>query len=294
MPGPDRRRLLSVQNVADGGGSETALIGTIRELTSRGWDCHVAVGHPAELADDYRAAGATLHVVPMRRLTTSGRAWRWLGFAGAWPVSVLRLAVLARRLRPEVIHSNILHCWYGWAAALLVGRPHVWTAREIVVQSRAALRVERVLARHFAVQVAAVSQAVAAQLDPGNVEVVVDAADPARFSPGRAGTFRAGAGIPDDIPLVSSAARVDIWKGFDGLLDAVPRIHAARPDVVVAIAGAPVRGKESYARALAARAQDLPGVRWLGPRRDVGDLLADSDVFVQVSTEPEPFGMVLV
>lgn len=294
MPGPGRRRLLSVQNVADGGGSERALIGTVRELTARGWDCHVAVGHRATLADDYRAAGATLHVVPMRRLTTSGSAWRWLWFATAWPVSVVRLAALARRLRPDVIQSNSLHCWYGWAAASLVGRPHVWTAREIVVQSPAALRVERVLVRHFAVRVAAVSQAVAAQLDGGNVEVVVDTADPARFSPGRAGAFRPAAGIPDDTLLVSSAARVDTWKGFDGLLDAVPLIHAVRPDVVVAIAGVPVRDKEAYAEALAARAQELPGVRWLGPRRDVGDLMADSDVFVQVSTEAEPFGMVLV
>ncbi|MHB8506363.1 MAG: glycosyltransferase family 4 protein, partial [Acidimicrobiales bacterium] len=34
------------------------------------------------------------------------------------------------------------------------------------------------------------------------------------------------------------------------------------------------------------------GVRGLGPRGDMAALMADLDVFVQVSTEPEPFGLV--
>ncbi len=294
MAGRGTKRLLSVQNVADGGGSEYALIGTIPDLVADGWDCHVVVGHRAALAEQYQAAGATLHVVAMDRITTSGNVWRWPRFALAWPVSVVRLAILARRVHVDVIHTNTLHSWYGWAAALLVGRPHVWSAREIVVQSAAALRVERVLTRRFATRTVAASQAVAEQFTPADVEVVIDRADPARFSPSRAGTFRVGAGIADDVPLITSAARLDTWKGFDVLLDAAPAIQRARPDVVLAIAGMPVRGKEAYAAAVEARARETPGVRWLGPRRDVGDLMADSDVFVQVSTEPEPFGMVLV
>ena len=60
------------------------------------------------------------------------------------------------------------------------------------------------------------------------------------------------------------------------------------------VAGAAVAGKEDYAAWLEQRAAALPGVHWLGPRRDVGDLMADLDVFVQVSTEPEPFGLVIV
>ena len=37
----------------------------------------------------------------------------------------------------------------------------------------------------------------------------------------------------------------------------------------------------------------MEGVRWLGHRSDLAELLADSDVFVLASTEPEPYGMVL-
>jgi glycosyltransferase involved in cell wall biosynthesis len=287
-------RLLSVQPVGDGGGSETALILMIRQLAAAGWECHVAVPPPVRLAAEYRAAGAVVHTVPMARLTTSGSAARWLAYAVRWPVTVGRLARLARRLDASVIHSNSLHCWYGWAAAALTGRPHVWHAREIVFQSALALRVERWLTRHFADTVIAGSEAIAAQLQPAPVTVIRDEADPERFRPDRAGRFRVDVGIGDGAPLVGSVARLDTWKGFDVLLDALTPLRKARPDVELVIAGGAVPGKEDYAAGLRSRAAALPGVHWLGPRYDVPDLMADLDVFVQVSTAPEPFGLVLV
>ena len=287
-------RILSIQPVADGGGSEVALIRLFRCLAGRGWECHVAVPEQARLADEYAASGAAVHVVGMARLTTSGGPVRWVRYAAGWPPTVARLARLARDLDVDVVHSNSLHSWHGWAAAALSSRPHVWHAREIVFQSPYALRVERWLARRFADRVVAVSDAVAAQLDPANVVVVTDEADPDRFGPERAGRFRAGAGIADDVALVGSVARLDTWKGFEVLLDAVADMQAARPGLEVAVAGGAVEGKEDYAAALRRRAGAMAGVHWLGRRADVEDLMADLDVFVQVSTEPEPYGLVLV
>jgi glycosyltransferase involved in cell wall biosynthesis len=69
--------------------------------------------------------------------------------------------------------------------------------------------------------------------------------------------------------------------------------RVARPDVTVLVAGAAVSGKEAYAAGLQARAEGL-GVHWLGRRDDVADLMADLDVYVMASTEPEPFGLGLV
>ena len=60
------------------------------------------------------------------------------------------------------------------------------------------------------------------------------------------------------------------------------------------IAGPAVADKEDFAGRLAARAAGLPDVGWLGLRTDIPDLLADLDVFVLPSTEPEPFGLVVV
>lgn len=266
----------------------------IRALPATDFESHVVVPGPSPLAAEFRAAGARLHVVPMRRLTLSGALPYRIAYALAWPVVVARLALVARRVRADVVHTNSLHSLYGWAVARLIRRPHVWHAREIVVQSGPALRLERFLAGRFADVVVAMSTAIAEQLQPDNVRVMIDSVDTDVFRPQRAGRFRAAEGIADDVPLCGFAGRVDTWKGLDVLLDAFPLVRRARPDAELVIAGGTVLGKESYAAGLRARAMATPGVHWLGPRDDVPDMLADLDVFVLPSTAPEPFGMALV
>ncbi len=291
-------RVLAVQPVAGRGGSDQALVEMIRSLPADRFDVHVAVPEPPELRDALRDAGAAAHVVPMRRITTGADLVYWLGYALAWPFAVARLARLVRRVRADVVVSNSLHSWYGWAAAWLTGRPHVWVAREIVVQSAAALRFERFLTRNFATVVVSMSGAIAAQLDPRDGRVFTDAVDPERFSPARAGMARADLGVPDDAVLVGAVGRIDTWKGFGVLLQAwkllIERRPSGLPAVHLTIAGPAVPGKERYERELAERAAGLPDVHWLGPIDDVGALDADLDVFVLPSTEPEPFGLAMV
>jgi glycosyltransferase involved in cell wall biosynthesis len=291
---PTRTTVLYIQPVAERGGSDQALVRMIRTLPREAFDCHVVVPGPSPMAPALRAAGATVHVVPMRRLTGSGGLRYRLGYIVAWPATVARLSGVARRIGADVIHTNSLHSLYGWAVALRLRRPHVWHAREIVVQSGAALRVERFLARRFAVVVVAISDAVAAMLGLPNTEVILDDVDPETFGPQRAGRARASLGIGDDVPLVVFAGRLDVWKGLDVLLDALPAIRSKEPDAELVVAGPTVTGKEAYAAHLEARSARLGGVHWLGPRDDVADLVADADVVAAPSTFPEPYGLVLV
>jgi glycosyltransferase involved in cell wall biosynthesis len=216
-----------------------------------------------------------------------------LGYAAGWPLAVGRIARLVRRVGVNVVHTNSLHSWYGWATAGLTRRPHVWHAREIVVQSGAALRVERFLTKH-ATRVIAMSNAIADQLDRHNVVVVYETADPEEFHPSRAGRFRERVGIPDDAPLAGTAGRIDTWKGIDVLLGAWAHVKEARPDAHLVVAGGPVRDKERYFHDLASVAAGLADAHWLGMRDDIPDLFADLDVFVLPSTEPEPYGLVAV
>lgn len=248
------------------------------------------------LRAELEAAGATVHIVPMRRISRSFTPRDWLAYAWGWPVAVTRLVRLVRRLDVDVVHTNSLHSWYGWAVAGLTRRPHVWHAREIVVQSGAALRVERFLTRHFATRVACASHAIADQLHTRNTVVVYDAPDGTVFSPARAGAFRARHRIADDVPLAGFVGRFDTWKGLDVLLDAWPRLKLQRTDAHLVVAGGPVLGKEPYAEDLARRAAALPDVHWLGElaEGDVAALLADLDVLAVPSTEPEPFGLAMI
>src|SRR5262245_3191719 len=194
-------RLLTIQPVAERGGSDQALVRMLRSLPPAEFECHVVVPAEPPLRAELEAVGAAVHIVPMARISRSHRASAWLAYACAWPIVVARLVRLIRVLDIDIVHSNSLHSWYGWAAAALTRTPHVWHAREIVVQSDRALRVEQFLARHFAARVVCVSTAVAEQLPGADVVVIAETADPEEFAPARAGHFRAELGIPDDAPL---------------------------------------------------------------------------------------------
>jgi glycosyltransferase involved in cell wall biosynthesis len=287
-------RLLTIQPVAELGGSDQALVRMLRSLPPAEFECHVVVPADPPLRHEMEAWGAAVHIVSMERISRSHELGTWLRYAVGWPVAVARLVRLIRSLHIDVVHTNSLHSWYGWAAAAVTRRPHVWHAREINVQSGLALRVEQLLTRHFATRVIAMSQAIADQLHPGNVVVIHETVDASQFSPTRAGRFRSSIGVPDDAPLVGSAGRIDTWKGVDVLLDAFPAVKARCPGAHLAIAGGAVDGKESYAAELRARAQRLADVHWLDVRDDLPELLADLDVFVMPSTEPEPYGLVAV
>src|SRR5215471_1708380 len=149
------KRILSIQPVAERGGSDQALARLVGSLAHAGWECHIALPDRSPMAGTYEATGAVLHIVPMARISTSASGAGWARYALWWPVTTARLTALARRLDVDVVHTNSLHSWYGWAAAWAARRPHVWHAREIVVQSPSALRLERALCRRFATRVLA-------------------------------------------------------------------------------------------------------------------------------------------
>ena len=283
-----------MQPVAERGGSDQALLRLVRSLPRGEFDFHIAVPGPSPIAAEFAAAGATLHEVPMRRLSTSHGSREWAAYVAGWPLAVARLTRLARRLGADVVHSNSLHSWYGWAVAHLVHRPHVVHAREIVVQSALALRVERFLCRHFADRVIAVSYAVGAQLDPANVVVLDEYLGPDEFSPAHGGAFRARAGLPDDVPVVGAVTRLDPLKGLDVLVDAFPIVLAARPGACLVLVGSPVLGQDRYACDLRDRVNATRGAQLLDARDDIPAVMADLDVLALPSVEPEAYGLVLI
>ncbi len=258
----------------------------ISSLPTSEFECHVVVPDQPPLRAQLEAAGARVHIVPMRRITGSATPVYWLAYALAWPVTVWRIAALIRTLRIDVVHSNSLHSWYGWAAAALTRKPHVWSAREIVVQSGAALTLERFLVKHFAATTVAISTAVANQLEPGSVRIYSEAPT---LPSAQKGSFRTKHGISDDTILVGAAGRLDTWKGFDVLLDAWP---LAAIDGELVIAGGEVEGKERYADAL--RSRPTTRVRFVGELDDMSSFYADIDLFVMPSTLPEPLGLVMI
>src|SRR6266508_2396752 len=88
-------RILSVQPVAERGGSDQALLRLVRSLPRGELDFHIALPGGSPLDAEYAAAGATLHEVPMRRLSTGHNGADWAAYAAGCPVTVARLTALA-------------------------------------------------------------------------------------------------------------------------------------------------------------------------------------------------------
>jgi glycosyltransferase involved in cell wall biosynthesis len=113
-----------------------------------------------------------------------------------------------------------------------------------------------------------------------------------------ASSVRSEFGVPEDVPLLLIAARVNPWKGFDLVIRALALAAEAGYDFRLLAVGqedpSATPGGVSYLAELRRLTTDLgltDRVVFTGFRRDVARIMAASDIFAHPSTE-EPFGVV--
>ena len=300
------RRILFVHTTSEVGGSDVSLAHIVERLDRTRFQSVVALPSDGPFVARLQGAGAEVAVLPrMRKLTSRKGAAGLAMFGAGYPMGVASLASLVRRKRIDLVHTNTIHNLYGWAAARLTGRPHVWHVREIVWQNAALRNLERSLALNCSARVVVTSRAVGEMFErdgalPPQVVTIANGVDTARFAPGASDRVRRDFDIADGAPLIGAAARLDVWKGLDDFIDAAAVVHRARPDARFVIAGGPIEGLESYASTLheQARGRGLTGVLhfagWKYGPEAMPEFHRSLDVFVLPSREPEPFGLVVL
>lgn len=300
------RKVLYVHTTSEVGGSDVSLAHIVERLDASRYRAVVALPADGPLVPRLERAGATVTIVPaMRKLTSrQGRAGL-AAFAAGYPRGVLALASRIRSHGIDLVHTNTIHNLYGWAAARLTRRPHIWHVREIVWQSGALRRLEVALALGHSARVVVTSEAVGRMFErggamPARVVRIANGVDVARFTPDAAGRVRHDFGIPPAAPLVGAAGRLDTWKGFEDFIAAAAHVHRERPDARFVIAGGPIEGHARYQAQLERQASEsgLDGVLFFagwryGPEEMPG-FYRSLDLFVLPSREPEPFGLVVL
>ncbi|GAA1878985.1 glycosyltransferase [Lapillicoccus jejuensis] len=250
----------------------------------------VALYEGGPVADSMVAAGHRVRVLGMD-------GWRKL-------VAPLRLALLLRRLRPDVVHVHLLSAQlWGIPAARLArvpvvvssehslmddtieGRPHTWWLR----------RLYRLLERATTTTVA-VSATTADRLRrwgvPAERIVVSDNGidfDALAFDDVARHRVRAELGLGRTDRVIAVVGRLDPVKRVDVVLRALAPM--LRDGLVLVVAGTGSRAAE-----LRRLADDLGidrHVRWLGARGDMAAVLSAADVLVSTSAD-ETFGMAVV
>jgi glycosyltransferase involved in cell wall biosynthesis len=237
------------------------------------------------------------------------------GTAAGW--NALRyaaeLAGLARRLRPQVIHSNSLKFHLLTRLARIRRAPVIWHLHDFLSLRPWMARLLRWSQRRVSAWIA-VSQAVAR--DAQDVlrcrypDVIYNGIDPSHFRPGHvtdqqliqldqlAGLPAAG---PDTvrIGLVATYAR---WKGHDVFLEAAARVRRelpGRPARFYIVGGQiyQTHGSQWSLGELQARASAVGVAHQVGfiPfQADPADIYRALDIVVHASTQPEPFGLTIV
>lgn len=306
MSAPDRRSILFLHTTSEVGGSDVSLVRLVEGLDRARYRACVALPSDGPLVPRLKAAGATVIVLPAMMKLTSRRGWLYLvGYVLNFPRALWSLRQVIRREHIDLIHTNTIHILYGGPVAWLTRTRHVWHIREIVWQKGWLRRLELWMARHLATRVIVTSDAVAAMFGPPAVRPstlvkVSNGIETDRFYPGDAPALRQTLGVLPQHTLVGIVCRLDVWKGVDVFIDAAALVARERPDVRFVVVGGPVIGLEDYAAALRAQATTrgldsvLTWTDWTYGPSEMPEIHRAIDILVLASSQPEPFGLVIV
>ena len=269
------------------GGAEEMVLNLVRHLPPRFEPMVCCIHEAGPIGEEIRRTGTPVAVLG---LTPGLRR----------PGDVNGIRRYLRDTHPSIVHTFLRTAsLYGRLAAILARVPVViGTEVNVYEHKRRAHALaerllmagtDRVIASAGSVRDFYVRQVHA---DPAKVDVVYNAVDFAQGRPTIARPeMRASLGLPADARVAGVIARLTVQKGHRHLFQALASSPSLADVQLLVIGG----GEESEALEKDAIAKGLSGrVHFLGPRRDLGNLLAAMDVFVLPSLwEGLPLSMVL-
>jgi glycosyltransferase involved in cell wall biosynthesis len=243
------------------------------------------------LADELRAAGASVHLLGNVRLS---RPWTTLSARRR----LKRLFDASPDFDVVITHST-------WAHAVLapvirrVGTPLCFWAHDAY---KSLNQIDRIAGRTKPDRVIANSQFTLGTVPmlfpnvPGEVLYYPLPLPPPMDRQATRRELRQSLGCAPQTTVIFMGARLEPYKGHKLLLEGLALLK--QPDWEAWIAGGPQRPREiRYYAELKSMAQRLgigDRIRWLGQRNDIPHLLAAADIHCQPNTGPEPFGIVFI
>jgi len=282
-----RTRVVYLAHAFMVGGAEEMVLNLVRHLPPKFEPMVCCINQAGPIGEEIRHTGTPVAVLGLNP-----------GLRRPWDVGGIRRYL--RDTRPQIVHTFLLTASiYGRLAAILERVPIV-IGTEVNIYERKRRRhvlAERLLMKRTDCVVASARSVRDFYLrqvhaDPSKVEVIYNAVDFAQAQPAKSKIdVRRELGVPADALVAGVIARLTEQKGHRFLFDAL----AASPQLsrlhLLVVGGGELHDtlvRQADARRLSGR------VHFLGPRRDLGDLLAAMDMFVMPSLwEGLPLSMVL-
>jgi glycosyltransferase involved in cell wall biosynthesis len=268
-------RIAFVIDELEVGGTQRQLLAMAAGLLARGWTVRVVCLRPVlAMVPEFTARGVAVTVIEKHAR-----------------LDLRLLAALCRFLRAErieVVHAfSATAEFFAGLAARLVGCPFVASIRNLREELPLLPALGKRLACRLAHAVVANSEAgarhaVRTRVAPrGKVRVIANAVAPDRRAGRPREDVRRELGVPPGACVIAMVGRLVSQKGYDHAVAVAARVLAAHPHVRVLIAGdGPLRGG---IHADIERHGVAAGVRLLGERSDVPDLLGAADIYLSTS-----------
>ena len=269
------------------GGAEEMVLNLVRHLPPRFEPMVCCIHEEGPIGEEIRRTGTPVVVLG---LTPGIRR----------PHDVFGIAAYLRASKPQIVHTFLLTAsLYGRLAAILARVPIVIGTEVNIYEHkrRAHALAERVLMAgtdRLVVSAESVRDFYVTQVhaDRAKIDVIYNAVDFSQAQPTMSRAEMRGAlGIPEDARVAGTIARLTEQKGHRYLFEALASQRSLADVHLLVVGGGEQRDalvNDVEQKGLSAR------VHFLGPRRDLGNLLAAMDLFVLASLwEGLPLSLVL-
>ena len=247
----------------------------LRYFVGKGYEVHLLTVQPGPIE------GVTVHDITSR---AGPKPLRYL-------LSLFKVRDILRRLRPDLLHTHFL-TGYGYWGCFSGWRPHmitVWGDDVYVTpfESRLKLWLARKALREADYVTGDSDDIIEAcrrlGARPDRSEVVQWGVDFRQFHPEALGAVRARLGIAEDAPVVlSTRSFTQAYYNIDLIVDAIPAVRRAYPNVVFVIAGN--EGSDEAVRARARERGVEEACRFVGriPHAELPHYLTAAQVYLTV------------
>ncbi|GAB6848631.1 glycosyltransferase family 4 protein [Paraburkholderia kururiensis] len=286
------------------GGAEFSLLPLAQAFAARG---AVLLLSDGPFRERLASLGVNVSVASEARVSGISKEalrFRWLFALPAIVRQVRAIAEAAKRY--DVLFLNTQKALVlGALGKPLHRRPVIWHLHDIMSADHFGsmqLLAVKFIARHLVDHVVANSRASAQSLASltgiplAAIPVVHNGIDTHAFANvdgADLAALRRRLGLPERAWLAGLFGRLAPWKGQHIAIAALPRL----PDVHLVLVGAALFGEDDYAQRLRRQALRLgvaDRVHFAGFRDDMAAWMKAMDVILHTSTEPEPFGRVII
>jgi glycosyltransferase involved in cell wall biosynthesis len=296
--------ILFVDQSGQLGGAEFSLLPLAATWDGR---CEVLLLSDGPFREKLEACGVTVSLACEASVSRIRKDTLRLSWLSALPGIVRQARAIARRAAPyDILFLNTQKALVlgalskplhrkkiVWHLHDIMSSDHFGPAQRLVVRWLTRFAVDHVIANSHA---SAASLVALTRCAPDAVPVVHNGVDIDEFRQADApdmGALRRRFGLPEHVYLAGLFGRLAPWKGQHVAIEALVRI----PDMVLVLVGSALFGEQSYVQMLhrqAARLGVEDRVIFAGFRDDMPAWMKAVDIILHTSTEPEPFGRVIV